>query len=90
MTAVKKVVMKVTPITFDEFTGYDFLPPSTFFIRDATGDYRFLHTSSRAKAQTFVDAEYGKGRYTVVASKLQKTKSKQEGGGYSCNGTATR
>lgn len=90
MSAEKNSVMKVTGVTFEEFTGYEFMPPSTFFIRDATGDYKFFHTASRTKAQTFVDSAYGKGRYTVVASKLQKTKSKQEGGGYSCNGTATR
>lgn len=82
--------MKITDVTFDEFTCIDFVPPSTFFIRGATGDYYFIHTSKRASAQEWVDENFGKGRYTVVASKLQKTKSKQEGGGYSCNGTATR
>lgn len=82
--------MKITDVTFDQFTEIDFVPPSTFFIRGATGDYYFIHTSKRALAQEWVDENFGKGRYTVVASKLQKTKSKQEGGGYSCNGTATR
>lgn len=82
--------MKVTEVTFEEFTDIDFIPMSTFFIRGATGDYYFIHTAKRGVAQEWVDETFGKGRYTVVASKLQKTKSKQEGGGYSCNGTASR
>lgn len=82
--------VKITEVTFEQFTDYEFVPVSTFFIRGATGDYYFIHTAKRSVAQEWVDETFGKGRYTVVASKLQKTKSKQEGGGYSCNGTATR
>lgn len=82
--------MKITDVTFDQFTEIDFVPPSTFFIRGATGDYYFIHTSKRASAQEWVDENFGKGRYTVVASKLQKTKPKNESGALSCTGTATR
>lgn len=86
----KAVKLKITDVTFDEFTDIDFTPPSTFFIRGATGDYYFIHTAKRAVAQDWVDENFGKGRYTVVASKLQKTKTKSESGSYSCTGTATR
>ena len=90
-TAVKKVAkMKISNVSFDQFTDIDFVPPSTFFIRGATGDYYFIHTSSRSKAQEWVDENFGKGRYTVVASKLQKTKPKNESGAYSCTGTGSR
>ena len=85
--AVKE--MKTTILSYDEYSQM-IDPPSTFFIRDAVGQYVFIHTSSRVKAQACVDEEYGKGKYTVIASRLQKTKSKLESGGLSCTGTATR
>ena len=81
---------KITVITFDVFSSLEFVPPATFFIQNAMGDYVFIHTAKRQVAQDWVDAEYGKGRYTVKASKLQATKSKLESGGLSCTGTATR
>lgn len=81
---------KVTVINFTTFSAMDFVPPATFFIQDAMGDYIFIHTSKRQVAQDWVDENYGKGRYTVKASKLQATKSKLESGGLSCTGTATR
>lgn len=91
MSDKKKLVkLKITDVTFDEFTEIDFTPPSTFFIRGATGDYYFIHTAKRGIAQEWVDENFGKGRYTVVASKLQKTKPKNESGAYSCTGTGSR
>lgn len=81
---------KTTTVTFDELTSLEFIPPATFFIQNAMGDYIFIHTSKRQLAQEWVDENYGKGRYTVKASKLQATKSKLESGGLSCTGTATR
>lgn len=81
---------KITVVTFTQFASMDFIPPATFFIQNAMGDYIFVHTSKRQVAQDWVDENYGKGRYTVKASKLQATKSKLESGGLSCTGTATR
>lgn len=81
---------KITVIDFETFSGLDFIPPATFFIQNAMGEYVFIHTAKRQVAQDWVDEEYGKGRYTVKASKLQATKSKLESGGLSCTGTATR
>jgi hypothetical protein len=81
---------KITVVNFTEFSSLTFIPPATFFIQNAMGDYIFIHTAKRQVAQDWVDEEYGKGRYTVKASKLQATKSKLESGGLSCTGTATR
>lgn len=89
MTATKKTV-KTENITFEQFSAWDFMPPGTFYIRNALGDYLFLKTSDRKAAQDHVNAEYGKGRYTVVAAKIEAGKSKLESGGYSCTGTTTR
>lgn len=90
MTEVKKKVVKTVDVTFDEFTEWSFIPPATFFIRDARDIYVFYKTSKRAEAQEAADEVYGKGKYKVMASKLQKTESRLESGGYSCTGTATR
>lgn len=86
----KKKDPKVTIVDYNTFTDYLFIPPSTFYIQNAMGEYWFIHTASRQVAQEFVDNTYGKNRYTVVASKLQKTVSKSESGELSCRGTATR
>lgn len=84
------MTQKVTVVTYEQFSDYLFIPPATFFIQNAMGEYVFVHTSHREIAQEWVDKEYGKGKYTVKASKLQATKSKLESGGYSCTGTSTR
>lgn len=64
--------VKTTIVPFEQFSAYDFIPPATFFIKNAMGDFVFIHTRERAKAQAWVDEHYGKGRYTVNASKIQK------------------
>lgn len=90
MSDKKPKEMKVTVVDYETFTDYEFVPCSTFFVRGATGDYYFFHTSKRAEAQKQADEMFGKGKYTVVASKLQKEKPKSESGGYSCTGVGTR
>jgi len=86
----KKKDPKVTVVDYNTFTDYLFIPPSTFYIQNAMGEYVFVHTASRAVAQEFIDQTYGKNRYSVIASKLQKTVSKLESGGYSCTGVGSR
>ena len=80
---------KITVISYTEFSRWDFIPPATFYIKNALGEYIFIHTAKRATAQEWVDNEYGKGRYSVNASRLQKGK---ELGEHSkpAFGTATR
>lgn len=80
---------KVTTVSFDEFAHYEFIPPATFFIQNAMGEYIFIHTANRITAQLWVDENYGKGRYTVKASKLQKGKPLGEDS-KPAFGTATR
>lgn len=89
--AEKKVKPLVTEtVKFEVFSQWDFIPPGSYYIRDAAGNYIFLKTSDRALAQSHIDNEYGKGKYKVVPTKIEKTKSKLESGGLSCTGTATR
>lgn len=88
--AVKEKEIKTVDVTFEHFCDPDFIPPGSFYIRNAFGEYVFFKTGDRAKAQEAVNNIYGRGRYTAVAAKLEKGTSKLESGGYSCTGTSTR
>lgn len=83
--------IKITVVSFEEFTDIEFTPPSIFYYKNALGDLVFIHTSKRQVAQDYVDEVTGvKGKYKVIASKLQKEKSKQENGEVSVRGTQSR
>lgn len=79
------IILKTTVVSYDEFADIDFKPPSTYYIRDAQG-YVFIHTRGRDKAQEWADTQYGKGMYTVRASKLTKTAPLFEGHPISARG----
>jgi hypothetical protein len=65
--------LKVTVVSFEEFSDIDFIPPATFFFKDALGNINFLHSSKREVCQEWVDENYPpKGKYKVIASKIQK------------------
>lgn len=83
--SVQAAGVQITVVEFEQFTDFEFEPPATFFTRSAMGQYYFYHTRDRAKAQVACDDLFGKGRYTVNASKIQKGK-----GGLTCTGTQTR
>lgn len=89
MTEKKKPVKTVT-VSYSQYTEWDFIPPGSFYVRDAMGDYLYIKTGDRRIAQQTIDEIYGKGKYTAVAAKLEKGVSKLESGGYSCTGTSTR
>ena len=90
MIEMKIDKIKVTQVSYTEFTDYEFQPPATFYVMDSLQNYSFYHTSSRQAAQETADIMYGKGKYTVKAAKISKTKSKREDGGYSAVGSSTR
>ena len=90
MTEVKKKPVKTVEVTYEQFTAWDFIPCGSFYIRDALGNYLFLKTSNRAEAQAVINERYGKGKYNVVAAKLEKGISRLESGEYSACGTSTR
>lgn len=90
MTEAKKKELKITVVDYDTFSDYDYMCPATWFIVNASQEYIYFHTSKREEAQSKCDEMYGKGFYTVKTSRLQKTKSRMEGGGYSVVATATR
>ena len=57
-------------IKYDEATSLDFKPPCSYYIRDAMDDFVFIKTRNRKVAQELINAEYGRGKYTVASSKL--------------------
>lgn len=65
-----KTEQKITVMTYEEVSVFGFEAPATFFIVNALGQYIFIHTRDRAKAQKYVDSEYGKGKYTVKTAKM--------------------
>lgn len=91
MTKEKKVKeIKVSYISYEEYTQYDYVDVATWFIVNALQQYVYFHTSDRAEAQRVCNDLYGVGFYTVKTSKIQKTKSSREDGGYSAYGSNSR
>lgn len=82
--------LKVTIVSYEEFSDYLFQPPATYFFKNALGEIIFLHSSKREVCQAYIDDHYGPGKYKVIAAKVQKTRPKSESGELSCTGTATR
>lgn len=86
----KEKELKVTTVTFEQFSGINFIPPANFYVRDAMNVYHFISTSDRLVAQRWIDDTFGPNKYNAVPSKVMKTKSKLESGGLSCTGTESR
>lgn len=86
MSDKKPKEMKTITVTYEEFSDYEFTPPGSYYVRMATGDYLFVCTSDRKAAQVYIDTELGKGRYTIIPSKMTQPKS----GDYTASGTSTR
>lgn len=83
--------LKVTTVSYQDFTAYDYICQAAFYFKDALGQIHMLHSSKREECQAWVDLNYPpKGKYKVIASKVQNTKSKLESGNLSCTGTSTR
>ena len=85
-----KKEIRVSVISYEQYVDYEYVDIATWFVVDAMQNYVYFHTAKRELAQQACDERYGKGKYTVKTSKIQKTKSKLESGGLSCYGTATR
>ena len=69
--------MKITEITYEEFIDSEIKKPSNYYIRNALGAYTFFHSRDRGEAQKVCDDMYGKGQYTVNASKMSKAPDSQ-------------
>lgn len=72
--------MRTTLVKYEDFIQPDYEDVATYYIKTAMGDFLYLHSKSRKACQDYVDNEYGKGKYTVRASKLtQPTEPKNLG-----------
>jgi hypothetical protein len=54
--------VKITIVTFEEFTDIDFRAPTAYYIRNALGEYVYFHTRDRLEAQKICDETYGKSK----------------------------
>ena len=82
--------IETVTITFEEFSEWDHIAHGSFYIRNAMGEITYFKTSCRQKAQACCDEVYGAKRYSVIPTKIMKTKRRLESGGCSAYGTATR
>lgn len=89
MSEKKSKDIKVSIISYQQYTEYDYIDVANYFIVSAMQEYVYFHTNERSKAQLKCNEMFGEGKYTVKASKISKTKSKLEGGGYSAIGIGT-
>jgi hypothetical protein len=86
----KKKELRTSVVEYEDFIAYDYIPSAAFYVKTAL-QIIMLHSSKREECQEWVDLNYPpKGKYKVIATKNQVTKSKLESGGLSCTGTATR
>ena len=78
-------------VPFESLEEDDFVAPSAFYFRPASGEAIFVKCKDRAKAQQLCDEWTGeKGKYAIRAIKNVKTKSKTESGDLTCYGSNTR
>ena len=68
--------LKITTVSYATFTDIEFIPPASWYITDALQNYHFIHTSRREVAQEWADSHYGKGKYKVKASKINRKSPK--------------
>lgn len=68
---------KITVVSFYDFNDDDFHKPSNYYIKNALGEYVFIHSRSREIAQQMCDEMYGKGQYKVNASRMSKSPESQ-------------
>lgn len=87
----KEKELRTSVVSFENFTAYDYIPEGSFYIKIATGDIIMMHSSKREECQAWVDENFPpKGKYRVIPTRDQKTKSKQENGEVSVRGVSTR
>lgn len=86
----KEKDIKVSIITYEQYTDYEYIDVANYFIVSALQEYVYFHTNDRAAAQAKCNEMFGIGKYSVKASRITKTKSKSESGGLSATGTSTR
>lgn len=68
---------KITVVSFNDFMDDEFHKPSNYYIKNALGEYIFIHSRSREVAQEMCDDMYGKGQYKVNASRMGKNPDSQ-------------
>lgn len=56
--------------SFQDTLCIDFVPPSSYYTRDALDQVVFFKGTSRKKCQSVCDSIYGEGKYKIASSKF--------------------
>ena len=81
--------IKISVITSEEYSAWDFIPPASHYFRNAVGNYIYIHTRCIKKAQEWID---NSEHFRSVPRKYHAIPSKQRAGAKNVNvrGTQTR
>jgi hypothetical protein len=63
---------KTTIVNYADYADPEFKAPSRYYIKNAMGDYMFIHTRTRNEAQEWLNETHGKGFYTVRSYGISK------------------
>lgn len=80
----KELEVVVVP-SYVDLDDDSFNPISNFYIINSLGDYYFIKTRSRTKAEQWITDNYGKGFFKLRTMKIERTDKP-----LSVRGTATR
>lgn len=68
----KEKEVKTTVVSFEVYSEEEFSHPSGYFVVDCLGNRVYYHSRDRGICQQEVDKDYGKGKYSVKATKDSK------------------
>lgn len=69
---MKQKEIRITILSYEEFSEANRFP-SLWYIKDALGQYVFVHVRTRDEAQKYFNEEYG-SIYTVRCSGMEKNR----------------
>lgn len=68
----KQKEIQKTVVSYEVYSEEEFSHPSGYFVVDCLGNRVYYHSRDRSICQQEVDKDYGKGKYSVKATKDSK------------------
>lgn len=69
----KQKEIQKTVVSYEVYSEEEFSHPSGYFVVDCLGNRVYYHSRDRSVCQQEVDKDYGKGKYSVKATKDSKS-----------------